>query len=154
MNGIVLMKATEYYTSVEKLKFKQIVEGATPTKLATLQRYLKQLNKRDQLDDDAFKKIRPQSARIARVHRLPKMHRHFDNNPPFQSIVDTTGTTHYSVGKYLSKLLSPLTQNEYSLTDSFDAANRINRILPLVLEKEECVCFTRYDLIVHKCSLM
>ena len=60
-----------------------------------------------------------------------------DNNPPFQRIADTTGTTHYSVGKYLSELLSPLTQNEYSLTDSFDAANRINRILPLVLEKEE-----------------
>ena len=89
------MKATEYYTSVEKLKFKQTDEGATPTILATLQRYLKQLNKRDELDDDAFNKIRPQSARIARVHRLPKMHRHFDNNPPFQSIVDTIGTTHW-----------------------------------------------------------
>ena len=34
-------------------------------------------------------------------------------------------------------MLNPLTQNEYSLRDSLDAANRINRILPLVQEKEE-----------------
>ena len=122
----------------DKSKFKKIIEGPTNTnKISNLQRYLKQFNKRGALDDDIFKKIRPQSARISKAHRLPKMHRHFDNNPPFQPIADTTGTTHYSVGKYLSELLSPLTQNEYSLTDSFDAANRINRILPLVLEKEE-----------------
>ena len=119
-NGIVLIKATECYISVEKLK---------------------QLNKRGQFDDDTFKKIRPQSARIARAHGLPKIHKHFDNIPPFRPIVDTTGTTHYSVGKYLSELLNSLTQNEYSLRDSFDAANRINRILPLVQENEDYMFF-------------
>ena len=41
--------------------------------------------------------------------------------------------------KYLSELLNTLTQNEYSLKDSFDAANRINRILPIVKENEECI---------------
>ena len=50
-------------------------------------------------------------------------------------MVDTTGITHYSVGK--SELLNPLTQNEYSLRDSFHVANRIYRILPLVQENEE-----------------
>ena len=83
-----MIKATEYYTSVEKLfsdksKFKQIADHSTPTRLATLQRYLKQLNKRGELDDDTFKKIPPQSARIARAHGLPKIQKHFDNIPPF-----------------------------------------------------------------------
>ena len=41
------------------------------------------------------------------------------------------------LGEYLSELLNPLTQNEYSLTYSFDAANRINRILSLGQENEE-----------------
>ena len=74
------------------------------------------------------------------------MHKHFDNIPSFWPIVDTTETTHYSVGKYLSELLNPLTQNEYSLRDSFDPAKRINHILPLVQEQQMC-------LVVHKCSL-
>ena len=65
------------------------------------------------------------------------MHKHFDNIPSFRPIVDTTGTTHYSVDKYLSELLNPLTQNEYSRRDSSDAANRIDGILPLVQENEE-----------------
>ena len=45
-NGLVQIKATEYYTSVEKRfsdqsKFKQLVKDPTPARLATLQRYLK-----------------------------------------------------------------------------------------------------------------
>ena len=65
------------------------------------------------------------------------MHKQFDNIPSFWLIVNTTGITHYSVGKYLSELLNPLTPNEYSLRDSFHAANRIYGILPLVQENEE-----------------
>ena len=52
-------------------------------------------------------------------------------------MIDTTGTTHYSVGKYLSELLNPLTHNDYSLKDSFDAATRIRRILPQVRENDD-----------------
>ena len=33
-----------------------------------------------------------------------------------------------AVGKYLTSLLNPLTQNQYHLNDSFDAADRINQI--------------------------
>ena len=46
---------------------------------------------------------------------------------------------HWSNKKYLSELLNPLTQNEYLLRDSFDAASRINSILPLVQENEEYI---------------
>ena len=113
------------------------MENLTPTRLATLQRYLKQLNNRGELDHNSFKKILPHCARIARAHEIPKMLKHFDSIPSIQPIVDTTGTTYYSVGKYLYELLTPLTQNEYSLGVSFDAADRINCILPLVHENEE-----------------
>ena len=98
----------------DKSKFKQTAEDPTPTRLATLRSYLKQLNKRGKLYD-IFKKIRPQNARMARANGLPKVHKYFDNIPPFRATVDTAGTTHCSVGKYLSELLNTLTQKEYSL---------------------------------------
>ena len=43
-------------------------------------------------------------------------------------IIDTIGSTHYGVGKFLSNLLNPLTQNAYNLKDSFEAADRIRGI--------------------------
>lgn len=39
--------------------------------------------------------------------------------------MDTIGSTHYGVGKFLTRLLNPLTHNEYVLQDSFQAAERI-----------------------------
>ena len=35
---------------------------------------------------------------------------------------------HYQVGKYLSELFTPLTANEYTIKDSFDAVTRIKNI--------------------------
>ena len=48
--------------------------------------------------------------------------------PPFRPIIDTTGTPHYNVGKFLAKLLNPLAQNEYTLRDSFHAVSEIKSI--------------------------
>ena len=56
------------------------------------------------------------------------MHKEFDRIPKSRPIVDTTGTAHYGIGKFLSTLLNPLTQNEYAVNDSFDAAQRIQQI--------------------------
>ncbi|XP_066924964.1 uncharacterized protein [Clytia hemisphaerica] len=72
--------------------------------------------------------MRPKSARLGRAHGLPKIHKQYLNLPKFRPIVDTTGTPHYGIGKYLSSILNPLTRNEFTLKDSFDAANRINVI--------------------------
>ena len=40
----------------------------------------------------------------------------------------TTGTAHYNLSKFISKILNPLTQNEYSLSDSFQAVSDIQNI--------------------------
>ena len=42
--------------------------------------------------------------------------------------VDTTSTCYYNVGSYLTELLNPLTQNEFIIRDSFDAANKIKSV--------------------------
>jgi len=72
--------------------------------------------------------MRPKSAKPARAHRLPKTHKEFDRLPQFRPIIDTTGSTHYNVGKYLSNILQPLTINEFVFKDSFDAATKIRQI--------------------------
>ena len=84
-----------------------------------------------------YDKIWRKSAKLARAHGLPKIHKVFKNIPSFRPIIDTTSATHYSVGRYLSKLLNPLTHNDYSFKDSFDATTRISRILLQVRGNDE-----------------
>ena len=62
--------------------------------------------------------------------------------PPFRPIIDTTGTPHYNVGKFLSKLLNPVAQNEYTLRDLFQAVSEIRSIpKELFLEGYRLVSF-------------
>ena len=63
--------------------------------------------------------------------------------PSFRPIIDTTNTLHYSVGKFLTCLLSPLTQNESSVKDSFEAVNRICSIPPELFD--ESYCYISFD---------
>ena len=82
------------------------------------------------MNKDTYKKIRPRNARPARAHGPPKIHKSFDRLPKFRPIIDTTGITHYSVGKYISELLQPFTQSEFTLKNTFDATDRIKSIPP------------------------
>ena len=133
--GVVLITKDDYMKSMNSLfsdrrKFKTINNDPTHRRLTAIQRYLRSLVKRGELSKDTYKKIRPRNARPARAHGLPKIHKPFDRLPKFRPIIDTTGTTHYSVGKYISELLQPLTQNEFNIKDTFNAANRIKSIPP------------------------
>ena len=74
--------------------------------------------------------IPPKFAQIGRAHGLPKLHKDYQDIPPFRSIVDTTSTPHYGIGKYLSSLLNQFTINNYSIEDSFETAKRIKAIPP------------------------
>ena len=70
----------------------------------------------------------PKNAKVGRAHGSAKIHKEFERIPPLRPIIDTIGCTHYGVGKFVSQLLNPLTKNEYSLKDSFEAAERIKAI--------------------------
>ena len=123
-NGIVLLKQTDYIVSISAMfadttKYK-LVDNLNKSdiclvQLNTLQQYLRTIHNRDEIDDAIYNDIRPQSARPARAHCLPKKHKHFDLLPSFRPIIDTTGTACELVAKYLSKLLYPLTLNEHKI---------------------------------------
>ena len=69
--------------------------------------------------------MRPKNLKPTRVHGLPKTHKRFNNNPKFRPIIDTSETSHYLVRNYLAQLLYPLTNNEFTLNDLFEAVNQI-----------------------------
>ena len=141
----------DYYTAVENLfsdksKSKKIYDDPKPARLSSIQKYLKKLNNRIELNDEVFMMIRPQNAKLARAHGVPKVHKTFNSILLSRLIIATTGTTHYSVAKYLSEFLSPLTQNMYTPKDSFGAANKIKQILPDVHNSDEYV-FVSLDVV-------
>ena len=70
------------------------------------------LYNRNEISEEVYQEIRPKNAKIARAHGLPKVHKSFDRVPNFRPVIDRIGSTHYNVGKYITKLLNPLTQNE------------------------------------------
>lgn len=122
---MVLSSSTSTTTNPPQLK-----NDPTSTRLKSLQNYLRKLVNRNELSPQDYNTIRPQNAKAARAHGLPKIHKKFDKLPKFRPIIDTTGSSHYNLGKYLTRLLNLLTLNDFMLKDSFDAANRIRNISP------------------------
>ena len=112
-NGIVLMDKSDYIHTVENIfgdsnKFKLITDDPTITRMKSLQNYLRKIHNRGELTKDEFSLCRPKNAKPAKAHGLPKIHKSFDRIPKFRPIIDTTGSTHYFVGKFLASLLKPL----------------------------------------------
>ena len=131
--GVVLIDKIDYYNSMERIfndkkKFKVVNNDPTFRNLASVQNYLNTLVSRGELIENNKMEMRPKSARLGRAHGLPKIHKDYTNIFSFRPIVNTTCTVYYGVGKYLSNLLNPLTLNEYSLKDSFEARQRIHSI--------------------------
>ena len=134
-NGVVLMNKADYHDAMDqffsdKTKFKIIKNDPTLTRLKTVQNYLNNLCNRNEITEAEKKQMRPMSAQFGHAHGLPKIHKVFANIPKFRPIIDTTkiDTPYYKIGQYLSSLLQPLTINDYTLKDSFDAANKIRNV--------------------------
>ena len=97
---------------------------------------------RGEISESEYFLLRPKHAHVGRAHAVPKIHKQYTTLPKFRPIVDTTNTTHYNVGKFLSNLFNPLTQNRFSLSDSFQAVSDTNSIPKnLFLEGYQFVSF-------------
>ena len=83
------------------------------------------LHKRDEITLGHKNLMRPKFAQIGRAHGLPKMHKDHRDIPTFRPIVETASIPHYGIAKFLSSLLNPLTINNYSVKNLFEAAKLI-----------------------------
>ena len=105
--------------------------------MSNLQSYPRKLYNRHEVLEEVYQEIQPKNAKVARAHGLPKVPKSFERVPSFWTIIDTIGSTHYNIRKYITKLLNPLPQNEYSLKNTFDAAERIKKIPKELIRNEE-----------------
>ena len=109
--------------------------------MSTLQSYLRKLNNRNRISEEVvYQIIRRKNGKIPRAHGSPKVHKSFVRVPSFRPIIDTIGSTHYNVTKYITKLLNPLTQNGYSLKDTFDrkvSAGSVKKIPNELIRNED-----------------
>ena len=133
--GIVLINKTDYYSSFERLfcdktKFQVLENDPTLTNRKTIQTCIQTLFKRGEITEKEKKEMRPKPSQVGRAHGLPKIHKSYNTLPNFRPIIDTTNTPHYGIEKLLTRLLSPLTINDNSVKDSFEAVNRIRSIPP------------------------
>ena len=132
-NGVVVIDTTYYYEFYNQLfsditKFKRLYADPTSNSFGTSQSCLRKLYNRNKISEDVYQKIRPKNAKAAIAHGLSKVHKSFERVPSSRPIIDTIGSTHCNIGKYITKLLNFFTQHEYSLKDTFDAAESINKI--------------------------
>ena len=136
----LILKTTN---SVEHLlkdpkKFQILDTDPTIARMKSLQSYLRKLLLRNEIRKAEFDLMRPKKAKhIVTAYGLPKIHKEFLNISKFRPIIDTTGTSHCLVGKYLTSLLYLLTTNEFLLKDSFDATNRIKAVPSYLVENSD-----------------
>ena len=127
--GIVLINKTDYQSLKQSFgdrkKFQVLDHDLTSANLVTIYNYIQTIHKRGEINEAEMKEISPKSMQVERAHGLPKIHKKYTDLPSFRPIIDTTNTPHYGVGKFLTCLLNPLTQNVYSIKDSFEAVDRI-----------------------------
>ena len=70
--------------------------------MTILQNYLQNLCNRREISKVKFYQMRPKNAKAARVRGFQKICKAFTNIPKFRPMIDTTGSSHYLVGKYLT----------------------------------------------------
>ena len=137
--GVVLINKKDYVKSMETLfadrnKFKLVDQDPTITRVNTIQSYLNTLFNRNEITEEEKKLMRPKGGNRARARGLPKIHKEYESLPKFRPIIDTIGTPYHGIGTFLKNLLNPLTQNEYTVKDSFEAVDKIRNIPPELFE--------------------
>ena len=87
---------------------------------------LKSLFDQEIIDEFTYKYIKPVGSRPGILYGLGKVHKEPKNGlPPFRPILSAIGTPTYKLAKFLLQFLTCLSNNDYTLKDSFSFANEI-----------------------------
>ena len=128
-NTIVILDKISYISAIEEIlndhtKFSNldILAGKEINYITNLEKRissdLKLLKDKEIIDKATYKNIKPVGSRPGVLYGLGKMHKE-------AKILPAIGTPTYKLAKYLLPFLTPLTQNEYTITDSFHFAEEI-----------------------------
>ena len=87
---------------------------------------LKILKDKEIIDKFTYKSIKPVVSRAGILYGLGQIHKETRNGiPPFRPMLSTIGTPTYKLAKFLLKLLTPSTANEFTIIDSFHFTEEI-----------------------------
>ena len=94
-SAVVLLNKVDYQDEMnqlfsDKTKFKTIKNDPTLTRSKTVQNYLKNLYKPNEITKTEKKQMRPMSTQLGRAHSLPKIYDVFANIPKFRLIIRHT----------------------------------------------------------------
>ena len=89
---------------------------------------LNDLLKQGFITNETYENVKPHGTKPGILYGLSKVHKPLvDNLPKLRPIISAIGTPAYKLAKFLVSLCPDLTQNEYTLKDSFEFASIIDQ---------------------------
>ena len=126
-NGVVILDKSEYINKIQtilddKKKFRPLNKDPTDERETDLQDYLKLLLTHGVFSEEVYNKLGPVGSNPSRIYGLPKIHK---PDIPLRPIISAIGSYTHSLAKFLSEILKPYAQNEYTIKDSFSFVNEL-----------------------------
>ena len=102
------------------------IEATTLKSIITSE--LKLLKDKKIIDKSTYKSIKLVGSRPGILYGLGKVHKENRNGiPPFRPILSAIGTSTFNLAKFLLKILTPSTANEFTVIDSFHFTEEISQ---------------------------
>jgi hypothetical protein len=130
-NQVVIMNKTDYINKSmnilqDQTKFKKLNNDPTKTRENKLNTLLLKMKKGGEINEEQYQAMRSTGASPGKFYGLPKTHK---SGVPLRPIISNCGTYNYNVAKYLTKLLTSESVNEFShVKDSFDFVENMRKI--------------------------
>ena len=132
-NGIVILNKNDYITKMltilqDPSKFVNVKDDLLIKILHTedkINRLLRQLKKDGVINDQIYSKLYCSGSKPGIMYGSPKVHK---ANCPVRPIMSAIGTFNYNLAKFLVPTLAPITQNEFTVIDSFHFAKEISNL--------------------------
>ena len=87
---------------------------------------LKKLKNKKAISDEAYNKLRPVDSKLRTIYGSAKVHKPLTNGlPTFRAFLSAMGTPTYKLAIFLVPVLSDITQNEFTVKDSFACVDDI-----------------------------
>ena len=132
--GVVILNKSNYENMMQtilndKSKFKQI-QHIDPLQLILrcedkINRFLRQLKTSKTITPITYSTLSTSGSTPGIIYGLPKTHK---PNHPLRPILSACNTPNYNIAKYLVKLLTPLTTNQFTIKNSYTFAQNITNI--------------------------
>lgn len=129
-NCTVILRKVEYISRLETMlqdtsKFKLLPEDPTIQRENKLIRHLLSLKKKGVITEAFYDRVRPNGSQPARLYGLPKIHK---PNHPLRPICSSTNSYNYNLSSELASILSPYTNNGYSVKNTFTFVKEIHEL--------------------------